>query len=35
MQVEGEEVKVVAFGIAWSAAITSLNFQSIYSDGGL
>ncbi|KAJ6375727.1 hypothetical protein OIU77_000651 [Salix suchowensis] len=35
MRFEGEEVKVVALGNAWVAAITSLNFLRIYTDGGL
>lgn len=35
MRFEGEEVKVVALGNAWVAAITSLNFLRIYSEGGL
>lgn len=35
MRFEGEEVKVVALGTAWVAAITSLNFLRIYTDGGL
>jgi chromosome transmission fidelity protein 4 len=35
MRFEGEEVKVVALGTAWVAAITSVNFLRIYTDGGL
>ncbi|PQM39047.1 WD repeat and HMG-box DNA-binding protein 1 [Prunus yedoensis var. nudiflora] len=35
MRLEGEEVKVVALGTAWVAAITSLNFLRIFTDGGL
>ncbi|CAK7323182.1 unnamed protein product [Dovyalis caffra] len=35
MRFEGEEVKVVALGTSWVAAITSLNFLRIYTDGGL
>ncbi|KDP31399.1 hypothetical protein JCGZ_11775 [Jatropha curcas] len=35
MRFEGEEVKAVALGIAWIAAVTSLNFLRIYTEGGL
>lgn len=35
MRFEGEEVKVVALGTAWVAAVTSLNFLRIYTEGGL
>ncbi|KAF8399240.1 hypothetical protein HHK36_015105 [Tetracentron sinense] len=35
MRFEAEEVKVVALGIDWVAAITSLNFIRIFSVGGL
>lgn len=35
MRFEGEEVKVVALGTSWVAAITSLNFLRIFSEGGL
>ncbi|XP_020587260.1 WD repeat and HMG-box DNA-binding protein 1 [Phalaenopsis equestris] len=35
MRFEGEEVKAVALGIGWVAAITSLNFLRIFTDGGL
>jgi len=35
MRFEGEEVKVVALGAAWVAAVTSLNYLRIFSDGGL
>ncbi|XP_038687193.1 WD repeat and HMG-box DNA-binding protein 1-like isoform X2 [Tripterygium wilfordii] len=35
MRFEGEEVKAVALGTAWVAAVTSLNFLRIYTDGGL
>ena len=35
MRFEGEEVKVVALAGSWVAAITSLNFLRIFSDGGL
>ncbi|KAL6995003.1 hypothetical protein U1Q18_005137 [Sarracenia purpurea var. burkii] len=35
MRFEEEEVKVVALGTAWVAAITSLNFLRIFSEGGL
>ncbi|KAG2664398.1 hypothetical protein I3760_16G080400 [Carya illinoinensis] len=35
MRLEGEEVKVVALGTAWVAAITSSNFLRIFTEGGL
>ncbi|CAN8268394.1 unnamed protein product [Cochlearia groenlandica] len=35
MRFEGEEVKVVANGSDWVAAVTSLNFLRIYTEGGL
>ena len=35
MRFEEEEVKVVALGTSWVAAITSLNFLRIFSEGGL
>lgn len=35
MRFEGEEVKAVALGGTWVAAVTSLNFLRIYTDGGL
>ncbi|KAH0893115.1 hypothetical protein HID58_055544 [Brassica napus] len=35
MRFEGEEVKVVANGSSWVAAITSLNLLHIFSEGGL
>ncbi|KAJ8752330.1 hypothetical protein K2173_003966 [Erythroxylum novogranatense] len=35
MRLEGEEIKVVALGTAWVAAITNLNFLRIYTEGGL
>ncbi|TKY73266.1 WD repeat and HMG-box DNA-binding protein 1 [Spatholobus suberectus] len=35
MRFEGEEVKVVALGAAWVAAITSFNYLRIFSEGGL
>ncbi|KAM7277937.1 hypothetical protein ACFE04_005071 [Oxalis oulophora] len=35
MRFEGEEVKVVALGTSWVAAITNLNFLRIFSEGGL
>lgn len=35
MRFEEEEVKVVALGSGWVAAVTSLNFLRIFSDGGL
>ncbi|KAK9278760.1 hypothetical protein L1049_028337 [Liquidambar formosana] len=35
MRFEGEEVKVVALGTAWVAAVTSLNFLRIFTEGGL
>ncbi|KAK7411298.1 hypothetical protein VNO78_02731 [Psophocarpus tetragonolobus] len=35
MRFEGEEVKVVALGAAWIAAITTFNYVRIFSEGGL
>lgn len=35
MRFEEEEVRAVALGNAWVAAITSLNFLRIFSEGGL
>ncbi|XP_047163216.1 protein ENHANCER OF LHP1 1 [Vigna umbellata] len=35
MRFEGEEVKVVALGAAWVAAVTSLNYLRIFSESGL
>ncbi|XP_038678678.1 WD repeat and HMG-box DNA-binding protein 1-like isoform X2 [Tripterygium wilfordii] len=35
MRFEGEEVKAVALGTAWVAAVPSLNFLRIFTDGGL
>ncbi|CAH2064947.1 unnamed protein product [Thlaspi arvense] len=35
MRFEGEEVKVVANGSGWVAAVTSLNLLHIFSEGGL
>ncbi|KAL2321180.1 hypothetical protein Fmac_030149 [Flemingia macrophylla] len=35
MRFEGEEVKVVALGAAWVAAVTSFNYLRIFSEGGL
>lgn len=35
MRFEEEEVKVVALGSGWVAALTSLNFLRVFSDGGL
>ncbi|GLT55015.1 hypothetical protein SLA2020_281690 [Shorea laevis] len=35
MRLEGEEVKVVALGTAWVAAITNFNFLRIFTEGGL
>uniref|UniRef100_A0A5B7B1E7 Putative WD repeat and HMG-box DNA-binding protein 1 n=1 Tax=Davidia involucrata TaxID=16924 RepID=A0A5B7B1E7_DAVIN len=35
MRFEEEEVKVVALGTAWVAAVTSLNFLRIFTEGGL
>ncbi|WCJ35786.1 transducin family protein / WD-40 repeat family protein [Euphorbia peplus] len=35
MRFENEEVKVVTLGTAWVAAVTSLNFLRIYTEGGL
>lgn len=35
MRLEGEEVKAVALGTGWVAAVTNLNFLRIFSEGGL
>lgn len=35
MRLEGEEVKVVALGTGWVAAVTSFNFLRIFTEGGL
>ncbi|GMI78175.1 Enhancer Of Lhp1 [Hibiscus trionum] len=35
MRFEGEEVRAVALGSTWVAAITSLNFLRIFTNGGL
>ncbi|KAE8125017.1 hypothetical protein FH972_019855 [Carpinus fangiana] len=35
MRLEGEEVKAVALGTSWVAAITSFNFLRIFTEGGL
>ncbi|CAA6670674.1 unnamed protein product [Spirodela intermedia] len=35
MRFEAEEVKVVALGTGWVAAVTDLNFLRIFSEGGL
>lgn len=35
MRFEEEEVKVVALGNTWVAAVTSLNFLRIFSAGGM
>ncbi|KAK1296971.1 hypothetical protein QJS10_CPB15g01087 [Acorus calamus] len=35
MRFEVEEVKVVALGVGWIAAVTSLNFLRIFTEGGL
>lgn len=35
MRFEGEEVRAIALGSDWVAAITSLNFLRIYTVGGL
>lgn len=35
MRFEQEEVKVVALGSVWVAAVTSLNFLRIFTDSGL
>ncbi|XP_077215242.1 transducin family protein / WD-40 repeat family protein [Tasmannia lanceolata] len=35
MRFEAEEVKVVAIGTGWVAAVTSLNFLRIFTEGGL
>lgn len=35
MRFEGEEVKALALGGGWVAAVTSLNFLRIFTEGGL
>lgn len=35
MRFEGEEVRSIALGSAWVAAVTSLNFLRIFTEGGL
>lgn len=35
MRFEGEEVRAVALGGSWVAAVTSLNFLRIFTEGGL
>lgn len=35
MRFEAEEVKAVALGTGWVAAVTSLNFLRIFTEGGL
>lgn len=35
MRFEAEEVKAVALGTGWVAAITSLNFLRVFTEGGL
>lgn len=35
MRFEGEEVKAVALGTGWVAAITNLNLLRIFTEGGL
>ncbi|KAI3927214.1 hypothetical protein MKW92_001969 [Papaver armeniacum] len=35
MRFEGEEVKVVALGTGWVAAVTSLNYLRVFTEGGL
>ncbi|XP_052167833.1 protein ENHANCER OF LHP1 1 [Oryza glaberrima] len=35
MRFEGEEVKAVAVGAGWVAAVTTLNFLRIFTEGGL
>ncbi|XP_062116825.1 protein ENHANCER OF LHP1 1 [Humulus lupulus] len=35
MRFEGEEVKAVALGTSWVAAVTNLNFLRIFTEGGL
>lgn len=35
MRLEGEEVKAVALGAAWVAAVTSFNYLRIFTEGGL
>lgn len=35
MRLEEEEVRAVALGTSWVAAVTSLNFLRIFTEGGL
>lgn len=35
MRFEEEEVRAVALGSSWVAAVTSLNFLRIFTEGGL
>lgn len=35
MRFEGEEVKAVALGATWVAAVTSYNYLRIFTEGGL
>lgn len=35
MRFEGEEVKVVALGASWVAAVTSFNYLRIFTEGGM
>lgn len=35
MRFEEEEVRAVALGTSWVAAVTSLNFLRIFTEGGL
>lgn len=35
MRFDEEEVRAVALGTAWVAAVTSLNFLRIFTEGGL
>lgn len=35
MRFEAEEVKAVALGTGWVAAVTNLNFLRIFTEGGL
>jgi len=35
MRFEAEEVKVVALGASWVAAVTSFNYLRIFTEGGM
>lgn len=35
MRFEGEEVKAVALGASWVAAVTSFNYLRIFTEGGM